>query len=74
MMAKVENLVLEHLRHIRGQLDRMEHPLQEVAARSSHFGRAVADRSPQITQVNAKLGRLDARVTRIENRLDLVER
>jgi hypothetical protein len=38
MMAEVENLVLDHLRHMRGQLDR-----------------------------------LDARVARMEKRLDLVE-
>jgi len=28
MMAEVENLVLDHLRPMRGQLDRMEHKLE----------------------------------------------
>jgi archaellum component FlaC len=73
MMAEVENLVLDHLRHMRGQLDRMEHKLEDVIARLSHVERAVADHTVQLAEINAKLDRLDARVTRIEKRLDLVE-
>ncbi len=73
MMAEVENLVLDHLRHMRGQLDRMEHKLEDVIARLSHVERAVADHSVQLAEINTKLDRLDARVTRIEKRLDLVE-
>ncbi len=73
MMAEVENLVLDHLRHMRGQLDRMEHQLQDVIARLGHLERAVADHSVQLAEINAKLDRLDTRVTRIEKRLDLVE-
>jgi hypothetical protein len=30
MMAEVENLVLDDLRHMRGQLDRMESDLGEI--------------------------------------------
>jgi hypothetical protein len=37
MMAGIENLVLGHLRLIRGQLDRMERQLQDVAARLGHL-------------------------------------
>jgi len=73
MMAEVENLVLEHLRHMRGQLDRMEHQLHDVIARLGHLERGVADHSVQLAEINVKLDRLDARVTRIEKRLDLVE-
>jgi hypothetical protein len=32
MMAEVENLVLDHLRHMRGHLDRMEHKLEAIAS------------------------------------------
>ncbi|PZR87895.1 MAG: hypothetical protein DLM68_08025 [Hyphomicrobiales bacterium] len=73
-MAEVENLVLDHLRHTRGQLDRMEHKLEDVIARLGRPERAVADHSVQFAAINSKLDRLGARVTRIEKRLDLVER
>jgi archaellum component FlaC len=58
---------------MRGQLDRMEHKLEDVIARLGHLERAVADHSVQLAEINTKLDRLDARVARIEKRLDLVE-
>jgi hypothetical protein len=33
MMAEVENLVLDHLPHMRGQLDRMENDIGEIKGR-----------------------------------------
>ena len=72
-MAEIDNLVLEHLRHMRGQLDRMEHTLEDVIARPNHVERAVAGHPVQHAEINSKLDRLDARVTRIEKRLNLVE-
>jgi archaellum component FlaC len=73
MMAEVENLVLDHLYHMRRQLDRMEHKLEDVIARPSHVERSVADHSVQLAEINTKLDRLDAGVTRIEKQLTLVE-
>jgi archaellum component FlaC len=73
MMAEIENLVLDLLHHLRGQLDRMEHKLEDVIARLGHVERSVAEHSVQLAEINTKLDRLDARVTRIEKRLDLVE-
>jgi archaellum component FlaC len=72
-MAEAEGLVLDHLRHMRGQLDRMEHKLEDVVARLGHVERAVADHSVQLAEINSKLDRLDVRVTRIEKRLDLAD-
>lgn len=72
-MAEADNLILEHLRHMRGQLDRVEHRLEDVFVRLGHLERSVADHSVQLAEINTKLDRLDARVTRIEKRLDLVE-
>ena len=72
-MAEIENLVLDHLRDMRGQLDRMEHKLEDVIARLGHVERSAADHSVQLAEFNTKLDRLDARVARIEKRLDLVE-
>jgi archaellum component FlaC len=71
-MAEAENLILEHVRHMRGQLDRMETRIEDVI-RLGHIERSVADHSVQLAEINTKLDRLDARVTRIEKRLDLVE-
>jgi hypothetical protein len=39
MMAEVENLVLDHLRHMRGQLDRMENDIGEIKGRLGRLKR-----------------------------------
>jgi hypothetical protein len=60
-MAEVENLVLDHLRHIRGQgrLGRLEADLAQIHV--------------TLAEQSLRLDRLDAPVTGIEKRLDLVE-
>jgi archaellum component FlaC len=70
-MAEVENLVRDHLRHMRGQLDRTEHKLEDVIARLGHVERSVAEHSVQLAEIDTKLDRLDVRVTRIETRLSM---
>lgn len=72
-MAEANNLFLAYLPLIRGQLDRMEHKIEDVIGRLSDAERAVADHSVQLAGINTKLDHLDARVTRIEKRLDLIE-
>ena len=72
-MTETDNLVLEHLRHMRGQLDRIENRLGDLAIRLGHVERSAAEHAVQLAEINAKFDRLDARVTRIENRLNLVE-
>ncbi|MGH6849997.1 MAG: hypothetical protein ACREDD_06070 [Methylocella sp.] len=71
MMTEVENFVLDLLRHMRGQLDRMEHKLDDVIARPSHVERAVADHSPSSPTIQSSI--VSTRITRIEKRLELVE-
>jgi archaellum component FlaC len=71
LMAEVENLVLDPLRHMRGQLDPMEHKLEDVIARLDHVERSVAEHSVQLAEINRKLDRLDVRATRIEKRLPI---
>jgi hypothetical protein len=41
MMAEVENLLLDHLRHmrVRGQLDRMENDLGSISSTARHQSR-----------------------------------
>ncbi|MGH6813464.1 MAG: hypothetical protein ACREDM_14385 [Methylocella sp.] len=47
-MAEAENLVLEHLRHMRGQLDRAEDDIGEIKGRaaSKRVSRKSMSRSP----------------------------
>ena len=54
MMAEVEDLVDDHLRHMRGQLDRMEHRLEDITARLGHVERSVADHSVKLAEINIK--------------------
>lgn len=75
MMAGAENRLVEHLRHRRGQLGRVEHRLDDVTARLGRVERPAADHSVQLAETNIKLklDRSDACVTPVEKRLDLVE-
>lgn len=69
-MAGIENNVLEHLRPMRGQLGRMEQRLEDAVLRPGHLEHAKAGNAVQLAEIYSKLNRLDARVTRIEKRLD----
>jgi hypothetical protein len=71
-MAEVENLVLEHLRHMRGQLDRMESNIGEIKSRLGRLKAGLAQIHVTLAEQSLRLD-LGARVTRIEKRLDLVE-
>jgi chromosome segregation ATPase len=72
-MAEVENLVLDHLRHIRGQLDRMENDIREIKGRLGRLEADLAQIHVTLAEQSLRLDRLDARVTGIEKRFDLVE-
>ena len=64
MMAEVENLVLDHLRHIRGQLDRMENDIGEIKGRLGRLEAGLAQVHVALAEQSLRLDRLDARVTR----------
>jgi archaellum component FlaC len=72
-MAGADNLFLAYLPLMRAQLDRMGHTLEDVIMRLDHVERTVAGYPGQLAGINAKLDRLDAQITRIEKRLDIVE-
>jgi hypothetical protein len=61
-MAETDNVVLEHLLHIRGAVD----GLREVKSRLGIV-------ENQYASLSNRLDRLDGRVERIEQRLDLAE-
>jgi septal ring factor EnvC (AmiA/AmiB activator) len=80
MTDKVENLVLEQIRHIRGAVDRIEQKLSDVTVRVSHLEHQLAGVHTELGHVhtelahmNVRLDRHDKRFERIEKRLDLVE-
>ncbi|MCB1414417.1 MAG: hypothetical protein KDJ76_14935 [Xanthobacteraceae bacterium] len=65
-MTEAENLVLEHLRHIRGAVDAMRDDMREVKSRLGIL-------ESQYANLSNRMDRLDMRVERIERRLELSE-
>jgi chromosome segregation ATPase len=75
-----DNIVLEHLRHIRNAVDGLRDDMREVKQRlglleDQHANLAMqyANLSAQYANMSNRLDRIDARVERIEQRLGLVE-
>jgi hypothetical protein len=66
MAADPENIVLEHLRHIRRGVDDLRDDMQEVKARLGIL-------ENQYASLSNRLDRLDLRVSRIETRLELTD-
>lgn len=65
-MTETENLVLEHLRHIRGAVDGLREDMREVKSRLGIM-------ESQYASLSNRLDRMDSRVERIEKRLELAE-
>lgn len=65
-MTEVENIVLEHLRHIRGVVDSTREDIREIKGRLGIL-------ESQYAHMSNRIDRLDARVERIEQRLELSE-
>ncbi|MFE0756955.1 hypothetical protein ACFW16_23540 [Inquilinus sp. NPDC058860] len=66
MTDETTNLVLEHLRHIRGGIDDLRQDMREVKTRLGLL-------EQQYAVISGRLDRLTDRVERIERRLDLAE-
>jgi predicted nuclease with TOPRIM domain len=66
MTDETTNLVLEHLRHIRGGIDDLRQDMREVKTRLGLL-------EQQYAIISGRLDRLTDRVERIERRLDLAE-
>lgn len=78
MSDNVDNLVLEHLRALRGGQDRIESELREVAARltsleaSTAAGRRdSAHNYEEIIRQQSSIDQIKARIDRIERRLEI---
>ena len=62
-MAELDNIVLEHVRHIRGAVDNMRDDIREIKQR-------VGSLENQYANISNRLDRMDFR---IERRLDLTD-
>ncbi|HWO99211.1 MAG TPA: hypothetical protein VNL74_01085 [Methylococcus sp.] len=80
MTENTENLVLEHLRHIRGRIDQIADDISDIKLRMSAIENAMTlvrreimhgDETDARQQVT--LDKLAARIERIERRLELLE-
>jgi archaellum component FlaC len=65
-MTETDNIILEHLRHIRRGVDDLRDDMREVKSRLGIL-------EHQYASLSNRLDRLDLRVERIEKRLDLTE-
>jgi hypothetical protein len=65
-VAETDNIVLEHLRHIRGVADGLRDDMREVKGRLGIL-------ESQYANLSNRLDRLDGRVERIEQRLNLAD-
>lgn len=65
-MAEDDNLVIEHLRHIRSAVDSLRDDMREVKGRLGIL-------ESQYANISTRMDRLDTRVERIEQQLHLAE-
>ncbi len=72
-MTETENLVLEHLRHIRGAVDGLREDMREVKQRVGALETGFAQVTVRLAEMSNRIDRLSDRVERIESRLELAE-
>jgi len=65
-MAETDNIVLEHLRHIRSAVDGLRDDMREVKGRLGIL-------ESQYANLSNRLDRVDGRIERIEQRLSLAD-
>jgi len=73
MAESTDNLVLEHLRHIRGAVDALREDMRDLKTRVGRLEINVAQIQVALAEHSVRFDRLDARVEPIERRLDLAE-
>lgn len=79
MTENTENLVLEHLRHIRGRVDQIGEDVTDLKHRMSSLESAMVSVKREVTQGDetdarqqVSIDRILARIERIERRLELL--
>ena len=73
MADQPDNIVLEHLRHIRRVVDKTETDVTELKSRITSF-EATMGHMAQIGHFQAQIASQTGRIDRIEGRLDRIEK
>ncbi|MFY9974568.1 MAG: hypothetical protein WAK53_09945 [Chromatiaceae bacterium] len=73
MPETVENLILEHLRHIRARVDQVAEDMGTMKLRLSSLESQVAGLHGDNAIGHQRMDRIESRLERIERRLDLYE-
>jgi hypothetical protein len=73
MADEPNNIALEHLRHIRRAVDRIELDLTDVKRRASSLELVQGQILALMGTMNQRMDQFDERLGRVERRLDLVD-
>jgi hypothetical protein len=73
MADEPNNIILEHLRHIRRTVDRIELDLTDVKSRVSSLEQVQGQILALLGTMNQRMDRFDERLGRVERRFDLVD-
>lgn len=71
MSQQTDNLVLEHLRHIRGRVDSMSLDVVDLKTRISSLEEMQGQVLVLLGAMGKRMDRTDERLARVERRLDL---
>ena len=73
-MVEPGNIVLEHLRHIRGVVDGTRDDVRELTHRVGSVERETAHVHVELAQVHVKVAELSERIDRLSSRMERVEK
>ena len=73
MTGETDNLVLEHLRHIRGKVDQTASDVTDIKVQLAAMQQHMAGFHAVIASHSDELNQLRQRIDRIEKRLDLAD-
>ena len=73
MTTEPDNLVLQHLRAIRGQLDLLNERQIETMQRVGALEVQMSNVVTQLANLSVRVDRIDARLDRVEHRLGLLD-
>jgi hypothetical protein len=72
MTEQVENLILDYLRAMRSDIALIKEDIRELKLRVGALEQYVANLVGDVFRMNARMGRFDERLERIERRPELV--
>jgi len=73
MAPETENLVLEHLRYMRGRIDIISDDIREIKTRVGLLEQRFAILEQQYASMSSRIDRIEGRLDRIERRLELTD-